>query len=321
METFKELGTAAAIARLYENSGFKPCTNPCFEVNDGFAVTASRLLLEGMDFDLTFFPFNHLGYKAVLQATGELFSCLATPATLKVVLGVSSKLDFAEVSQLWEGIVAAARDYGYRSLALELLPSLTGLSISVTATGFDPRENSAKRPVAKSMDLVCLSNNCGASFLGEQILRSAAAMTDGQRTKKLEKYKQLVAAYLHPEMSPYTLSALKDSDINPSFGYFCRNGLKNTIHELSRDSGLGVKIYVDKFPLAGGTVDAANELKLDPLQAALSGGDDNCLLFTIPIGSHEKFRHDFQNWDVIGHLAKPEVGCTLVSPDGLEHIL
>lgn len=319
METFKELGTEGAIAKLYENSGFEPCANPYFSCNDGYSVSVNRLLLEGMDFDLTFFPFRHLGYKAVLVATGELYSTLATPMVMKVVIGVSSKLDYPEVSQIWDGIVSAAKEFGYRQLALELVPSLTGLAISVTATGFDAKADADKRPAAKSMDLVCISNNAGAAFLGEQMLRKAQSLPETQRKKKLESCKQLIGAYLKPELSPYTVSALREAEISPSHAYFCTKGLQASLKQLAADSGLGVKIYVDKLPFAGGSIDAAKELGVDPMQAALKGGDDNCMLFTIPIGQHEKFRHDFQSWDVIGHLAKPEVGTVLVTPDGLEH--
>lgn len=320
MDTFKELGTEGAIAKLYERSSFKRSTNPYFKCSEGYVVSASRLLLEGIDFDLTFFPFKHLGYKAVLQVTGELFSTLATPKTLKIVIGVSSKLDYAEVEQIWDGAQAAARDYGYETLALDLVPSLTGLSLSLSASGLDTSDSS-KRPAAKSMDLICISNNAGAAFLGEQMLRKSGELPEAQRGKKLEQYKQLVGAYLKPELSPYVLGALKDSGITPSYAYFCSRGLQTALKSLCADCGLGAKIYVDKLPFAGGSIDAAKELGVDPLQAALKGGDDNCLLFTIPIGEHEKFRHDFQSWDVIGHLAKPEVGTVVVSPDGLEHNL
>lgn len=320
MDTFKELGTAGAIRKLYEGSGFNVCTHPWFEFSgNGYCITTSCVLLEGIDFDLTFFPFKHLGYKAVLKATGELYSVIATPRVLKVVIGVSSKLDYPEVAQIWEGVVGAARKFGYRDVALELVPSLTGLSISVSASGEDTKENAAARPIAKSMDLICISNNVGASFLGQQILQSSKSLGEKERSARLEKYRQLVGAYLHPEFSEHTLEALSESGVMPSFGYFCAGSLGSTVQTLCAQSGLGAKIYVDKLPFAGGSIDAAKELGLDPVQAAMKGGDDCCLLYTVPIGSHETFRHDFQSWDVIGHLAKPEVGAVLVSPDGLEH--
>lgn len=318
-ETFKSLGKAQAIKKLYENSGFTAAINPYCECNDGYSTTASRLLLEGMDFDLTFFPLSHLGYKAVLEVTGDLFSTLSVPRTLKITVGLSSKLDFAECRQLFNGVFNAAKDFEYLDVALDIVPSLTGLSIAVAANGLCDKKTAAARGVAKSMDLICISNNVGAAFLGEQILRKAAELPEKERQKKLEQYKQLIGAYLRPELSPFTLKALKESDITPSFAWFCKESLRETIASLCASSGLGAKIYVDKLPFASGSIDAAKELGVDPLQAALRGGEDCCMLFTIPIGSHERFRHDFQSWDVIGHLARPEVGAVVVSPDGLEH--
>jgi len=276
-------------------------------------------MLEGIDFDLTYFPFKHLGSKAVIKVTGELLCVLSCPRTLKVSLGISSKLDFVEVSQIWEGVLDAARSFGYKDVALDLVPSLTGLSIAVTATGFETKEMAMKRPIGKSMDLICISNNPGASFLGEQILQRSKNMVEEQRTKKFEQYRQLIGAHLKPELPANVISALNDGGITPSFGYFCAKCLRDIVLELCADSGLGAKIYVDKLPLAGGSIDAAKELGMDPLQAAMRGGDDNCLLFCIPIDQSDTLRHDFQSWDIIGHLARPEVGAVLVSPDGLEH--
>jgi len=319
MESFQTLGTQGAIRKLYEGTPFKPCINPYFESHNSYPTTASTMLLEGIDFDLTFFPLKHLGYKAVLAPTGELFSTMCTPVVLKIVMAVSAKLDFPQVAEIWEGVVSAAKEFGYKDVALELMPSLTGLSISATASGQSDMALASKRPIAKSMDLICISNNPGAAFLGNQLLMKGKDMPEADRKKKLEKYTQLVGAYLKPELSPYTVSALNDSEIMPSFGYFCREPLSVILRKLCSASGLGAKIYTDKIPFAGGSIDAAKELNLDPLQAALKGGDDYCMLYTVPIGCHERFRHDFQAWDVIGHLAKPEVGLVIVSPDGLEH--
>ena len=318
-ETFSSLGKDAALEKLYEGKPFKPVSNPRFECADSFISTSSCTFLEGVDFDLSTFPLKHLGYKALVCATGELMASLATPRTARVTISLSAKLDLPQVQEIWDGICEGAKSFGYEQLALDVVPSLTGLGISICATGSCERKLAVSRPIAKSMDLICISNNPGASFLGSQILSRKAAQQQKDLGAALEPYKQLVGAFLRPELSPNVLKALKDSDIVPSFGYFCREHLSAVLRRLSRESGLGVKVYVDKIPFAGGSIDTARELGVDPLQAALKGGDDNCLLFTIPIGSHEKFRHDFQHWDIIGHLAKKEVGTVVVSPDSLEH--
>ena len=320
-ESFAALGTAGAIKKLYEGTGFSPCRNPRFEGSAGHFVTASSVLLEGIDFNLAYFPFKHLGYKVVLAATGELFASLATPVVLKLTFGVSAKLDFPEVKELWEGAVSAASEFGYKDVGLEILPSLTGLSLSVAATGTCASDVMAGRPIAKSKDLICISDNPGAAFLGERLLDKGKDLPGEERDALLGKYPQLLRSYLKPELPPQTVSQLLESGIVPSFGFFCREPLSVQLRTLCSQSGLGAKIYADKIPFAGGSIDAAASLGLDPLQAALKGGDDYCLLFTVSIGDYERFLHDFQSWEVIGHLARPEVGIVIVSPDGLEHTL
>jgi thiamine-monophosphate kinase len=111
---------------------------------------------------------------------------------------------------------------------------------------------------------------------------------------------------------------MEETEIMPSHGYLVNRGLADAVKRLVRDSGLGAKVYVDKLPFAGKTFDLGKEMNIDPISAALNGGEDYRLLFTIPIGKHDKFRHDFQTFDIIGHLAKPEVGAVIVTPDGVE---
>lgn len=312
-ENFATLGKEEAIAKLYEGTPYNPYSSSFF-LTDGkaYATTVSKVLLEGIDFDLTYFPLKHLGYKSIIAATGELYSEMCRPRTLAISLGVSSKLDFPHVKELWDGMVLAAKEHGYKAVSLELNPSLTGLVISVSATGETSLLMAKRRPAAKSMDLICVSDNLGAAFMGQQVL---------EKRMKLEDYRQLVGAYLKPELPAGILDELDDAQIVPSFGYFVGKGLGDAVKRLVRDSGLGAKIYVDRIPFGGKTFELGKELDIDPVQAALKGGDDYRLLFVIPISCHDKFRHDFQTWDIIGHLAKPEVGAVLVSPDGLEHAI
>ena len=294
---------------LYKDSGFSPCVAPGF---------VSCTMLEGVDFNLSYFPLKHLGYKALLRVTGELFAQISEPRSAKLFIGVSSKLDYPQVEEIWQGACEAAREFGYADLGLDIGPSLTGLCISVSAVGKAPQQVAV---APKSKDLVCITNNAGAAFLGSQLLEGCRGLDEKQRASKLEKNRMIVGAYLKPELSPATVSALVESGITPSKGYFCTRGLGAIVRHLSADTGLGVKIYADRIPLAGGSVDLASSLNLDPLQAALRGGDDCCLLYVIPLEMHERLRHDFQAWEIIGHMARPEVGTVLVSPDGLEHEL
>ena len=322
-ETFSDLGRVEAISRLYEGTSYKPFDSSWFETSGkSFITSQSRTFLEGIDFDLTYFPLKHLGYKCVTAVTGELYAEFSHPRTMDVRLGISAKLDFKHIKEVWEGIVTAAKEHGYNKVSLDLVPSPNGLAVSISSVGETSQLMGKRRPAAKSMDLICVSDNLGAAFMGFQVLerekRAFEKSGDAKAQPKLDDYKNLIGAYLKPQISASIINQMEDSDIVPSYGYLVTRGLADAVKRLVRDSGLGAKIYVDKLPFAGKTFELGKEMNIDPMSAALNGGEDYRLLFTIPIGKHDKFRHDFQTFDVIGHLAKPEVGAVVVTPDGVE---
>lgn len=323
-KTFNEYGKTQAIDLLFEGSGFSRQERiSCVPEAGSTLCSTSRLFVEGMDFDLTYFPLKHLGYKAVVAVAGEIYAAMSHPRLLSVRLGVSAKLDFGHVKDLWSGIITAAKEHGFGSVDLDLVPSPNGLTISASAVGEEFKLTKGRTAGARSMDLVCVSGSLGAAFLGLQILEREKKRFDQTKDDltqpQLEKYKMLIGSYLKPELNSSAVSRLEEAQIYPSFGYLVSNGLSDAVKRLSRDSGLGVKIYADKIPFEGNSFASGKELDIDPISAAMNGGDDFRLLFTIPILSAEKFRRDFQTFDIIGHLAQPEVGSVLVSPDGIEH--
>lgn len=322
--TFDDYGKVQAIDLLFKDSGFRREDGNGFEPAAGSLVrTASRVFVEGIDFDLTYFPLKHLGYKSVVAAVGELYAGLSHPRTLNVRLGVSAKLDFGHIKDLWLGITTAAKEHGVKALDLDLVPSPNGLFISVSATGEELKLTRSRTVKARSMDLVCVSGSLGAAFLGQQILEREKKVfsqtKDDSVQPQLEKYKMLVGSYLKPELNASVVERLEEAQIYPSNGFLVSQGLSDAVKRLERESGLGVKIYADKIPFEGNSFASGKELDIDPISAAMNGGEDFRLLFTIPILSAERFRRDFQTFDIIGHLAQPEVGAVLVSPDGLEH--
>ena len=321
--SFAEIGKVEAISRLYENTPFKAFVKSVVETpSREFVRESSRVLLEGTDFDLVYFPLKHLGYKAVLSVTGELYAGMARPRTLSVVLGVSAKLDYPQISEIWGGIVAAANEHHYDNVCLDLIPSRNGLVISLSAVGETTLLTERRRSAAKSKDLICVSGSLGAAYLGQQLLeREKRHFDKGEREdseKTLGPYKMLVAAYLKPELSPDTVQRLEEAEIYPSSACFVTAGLSDAVKRIARETGLGAKIYTDKIPFEGNSFQAGKLMDIDPISAAMNGGDDYRLLFTIPILQLEKFRHDFQDFDIIGHLAQSEAGTTLVTPDGVE---
>ena len=321
-DTFATLGKQEAIRQLFEGTKFKPFEEPVFfhSPERSYITTSTKSFLEGIDFDLVYFPLKHLGYKCVLATTAELFAAMSHPRTLSICLGVSAKLDFEHVKELWSGVLAAAREYGYRSLSLDIQPSKNGLAISVSATGETTSLMAKRRSAVHSKDLICVSGALGAAFLGQSLLESEKARFENGavKTEVLEKYKMLVGAYLKPEMNASIVEHLEEAEVYPSFGYVVSKGLADAVLRLTRDSGLGAKIYADKIPFEGNSFALGSELDIDPISAAMNGGDDYKLLFTIPILKLDKFRADFQTFDIIGHVAQSEVGAVLLTPEGVE---
>lgn len=317
--SFSDIGKIEAIKRLYEQSPFKQNHGCWFETaGKGYITNVSRIYLEGIDFDLVYFPLKHLGYKCVVGVCGELYAQMVHPRTLSVNLGVSAKLDFPQVQEIWEGIVRAAEEHGFKEVELDLVPSKNGLAINVSATGETSLLTGKRRPAAKTKDLICVSGRLGAAYLGMQVLEREKRFFQNGGEVNLEDYKMLVQAYLKPELDPSVVSQLEEAGIYPSFGYFVTRGLSDAVKRLAGDSGFGAKIYANAIPFEGNSFQLGKDLNIDPFSAAMNGGEDYQLLFTIPILSLEKFRREFPTFDIIGHLALPEAGTVLVTPEGAE---
>ena len=323
-KNFSDIGKIEAIKLLFEESPFKQADGTSYLCGEkgGVIRTASKLWLEGIDFDLTYFPLKHLGYKSVVGTVGEIYASLARPQSISVRLGISAKLDLPQVSELWNGICTAAEEHHIKRADLDLVPSRNGLTISIIISGITSPEVAENRKSASSKDLICISGNVGASFLGMSLLEQEKKKFEkaGELTGQpdLEKYKMLVASYLKPEIDPDIVSQLGDSGIIPPYGYLVNRGLADAERRLNRDSGLGVKLYTDKIPFEGNSFEVGKKLNIDPVSAALKGGDDYRLMFVIPMSAYETFRHDFQTFSIIGHLAQPEVGTVLVTHEGVE---
>lgn len=323
-KNFSDIGKIEAIKLLFEESPFKQADGTSYLCGEkgGVIRTASKLWLEGIDFDLTYFPLKHLGYKSVVGTVGEIYASLARPQSTSVRLGISAKLDLPQVSELWNGICTAAKEHHIKRADLDLVPSRNGLTISIVISGITSPEVAENRKSASSKDLICVSGNVGASFLGMSLLEQEKKKFEkaGELTGQpdLEKYKMLVASYLKPEIDPDIVSQLGDSGIIPPYGYLVNRGLADAARRLNRDSGLGVKLYTDKIPFEGNSFEVGKKLNIDPVSAALKGGDDYRLMFVIPMSAYETFRHDFQTFSIIGHLAQPEVGTVLVTHEGVE---
>ena len=304
------IGKQTALERLFEDSGYK---------NENTSATAHKILLEGCDFDLVYTPLKHLGYKAVLCILGELYAALRQPDSLSVILGLSKRFCYEDVAALWEGVLAACREHGVKHLSLDLVPSVNGLCISLSAGGSQKQEVLDKIPEARNRDLICLSGHVGAAYMGLHVLeREKVAFTGTGAQPDLSQYKAVLASYLSPEIKPDMLARFLEADVLPSRGYFLTHGLGEAVIRLTRDTGLGAKVYLERIPISSQTFAMAEEIDMDVVTAAMNGGDDYKFLFVIPISQHETFRKEFHDFEVIGHLAQPDVGPVLVTPEGAE---
>jgi thiamine-monophosphate kinase len=320
MQDFAQLGRREAIRLLFEGSDYLPFADTSFTpARDEKVVSSSKLLLEGIDFDLVYFPLKHLGYKSVVSVTGELYAGLAGARSLSVILGLSAKLNFEQVKELWGGVLAAAKEFRYKSVSLDLQPSRNGLTVSVSATG---AASTIKQPAAASKDLLCVSGALGAAYCGLQLLERGKARFEGggaSPKEEFERYRMLVASYLKPELPADLPAQLEEAGIRPSAALFVDRGLADALLRITASTGLGAKVYADKIPFEAGSFALGKEMDFDPISAAMNGGEDCRVLLAVPISQFETFRRDFQPFDIIGHLAQADVGAVLVSPDGLEH--
>jgi thiamine-monophosphate kinase len=312
------IGKQAVLEKLFAQSGY---TNeqPVRLKHKGECCTVQKLMLEGCDFDLVYTPLKHLGYKAVLNVLGEIYAAFRQPASLSVVLGLSKRFCFEDVADLWEGMLAACREHKVGQLSLDLNPSVNGLAIGLSACGLQKKGIIEKVPASKNMDLICLSGHVGAAYMGLHVLeREKVAFTSSGEQPDLSKYKAVLGSYLSPEIKPGIVERFIEADVIPSRGYFLTRGLGEAILRLTRDTGLGAKVYLEKIPISSQTFAMAEEIDMDAVTAAMNGGDDYKFIFSVPIEKHDVIRKDFQDFEVIGHTARPEVGAVLVTPEGAE---
>lgn len=318
---FSDIGRAGAVETLLRAGGFT--ASAAFSAAAGSIVrTASRIWLEGIDFDLTYFPLKHLGYKCITGTVGELYAALARPESASVRIGVSAKLDFPQIEELWSGMTTAMKEHGIDRVDLDLCPSRNGLTVSVSIVGMTEGEIEGARKPARSKDLICVSGSVGAAYLGMALLESEkkkiAASGNLQGNMDISRYKMIVGDYLKPEISSNIVKQLKDSNVVPSIGCLVNRGLADAAKRIASAAGLGVKLYSDKIPFEGNSFELGKQLNLDPMSAAMNGGDDFRLLYVIPMDKYEAFRHDFQAFSIIGHLAQKDVGTVVVMPEGAE---
>ncbi len=280
-------------------------------------VISTDTLLEGIDFDLTYFPLKHLGYKAVTVAVSDILAMNARPEQLMVSIGVSSKLPVEALEDLYEGIEFACKELGVDLVGGDTTASITGLVINLTAVGRAKREVLSYRSGAQFNDLICLTGNLGAAYMGLQLLEREKRVLGDQANPEpqFEGYEYLLQRYLKPRARKDIIDVLAEEGIVPTSMIDISDGLASEVLQICKASKCGARIYLDRIPIAKQTSALAEEMHIDPVVAALNGGSDYELLFTVPLAQQEEVMR-LGLVDIVGHITRESTGAYLVTPDG-----
>ncbi len=274
---------------------------------------------EGVDFDLTYFPLKHLGYKVVTAGISDILAMNALPAQIAVSLGVSSKLPVEALQDLYEGIAFACKEQEIDLVGGDTRASMTGLVVTVTTLGHAekeegrlPRRSAAERPDLHHGQPRSRLHGPATAGTGK-----AGARRRGEPRTAVQGYEYLLEKYLKPRPRTDIVRALAEEKILPTSMIDLSDGLASDLMQICKSSSCGARIYLERIPIARQTSSLAEEMHADPVVAALNGGEDYELLFTVPLSMQEQIMR-LGLVDVIGHITPESTGAYLVTPDGAE---
>lgn len=287
---------------------------------DKDVLVTTDLLLEGVHFDLHYVPLKHLGYKAAIVNFSDIYAMNGTPRQITVSLGVSSRFTVEHLDELYAGIRLACDIYGVDLVGGDTSASTSGLVISITCLGEAERNDVVRRDGAKETDIICVSGDLGAAYMGLQLLERenvAAAGRGSDFQPDFSGKEYILERQLKPEARKDVIEALRANGIKPTAMMDISDGLSSELLHICKASGVGCRVYEDKIPIDYQTAVMAEELNMNLVTAAMNGGEDYELLFTVPLADHQKIE-DMKGIRMIGYVTKPELGCALVSRDGAE---
>ena len=282
-------------------------------------LVTTDLLLEGVHFDLTYVPLKHLGYKAAVVNFSDVYAMNGHPRQITVSLGISSRFTVEHIDALFSGIRLACEIYGVDLVGGDTTSSRQGLVISITCIGEAPSDRIVTRSGAKDTDLICVSGDLGAAYMGLQLLEREKVASAGQKdfVPQFQGKEYIVERQLKPEARRDIVGALDRAGILPTSMMDISDGLSSELLHICHDSNTGCRIYEDRIPIDYQTAIMAEELGMNLVTAALNGGEDYELLFTVPLHCHEEIQK-VPGVKVIGHITKPELGCAMITRDGTE---
>ncbi len=276
-------------------------------------VVTTDMLVEGVHFDLTYVPLKHLGYKAVVVNLSDIYAMNATPTSLTVGLAVSNRFSLEAIEELYAGMLLACEKYGVDIIGGDTTTSPGGLSICITALGMAKAEDLTYRNGAKENDLICVTGDLGAAYLGLQILNreKQVFLENPKMQPDFEGHDYLLERQLKPEAGKKLIEALKKLGVKPTAMIDISDGLASELFHICEQSACGCRIYEDKIPIDIHAGLLADEFNLSSLTCALNGGEDYELLFTINPADYEKIK-TIEYVSVIGHITRESSGLAMV---------
>ena len=289
------------------------------DYGDKKTLVTTDLLLEGIHFDLTYVPLKHLGYKAAVVNFSDIYAMNGTPRQITVSLGISKRFTIEHIDELYAGIRLACEEYGVDLVGGDTSASVTGLLISITCIGEGEEGKIVYRSGAADTNLVCVSGDLGAAYMGLQLLEreKIVGKDDPEFQPDFAGKEYLLERQLKPEARRDVIAELRELGIQPTAMMDVSDGLSSELLHICKASNVGCRIYEDRIPIDYQTAIMAEELNMNLVTAAMNGGEDYELLFTVPLTDHEKVQQ-MKTARLIGRITKPELGACLVTRDDNE---
>lgn len=285
-------------------------------------LVTTDMLVEGVHFDLTYVPLKHLGYKSAAVNFSDIYAMNGCPKQITVSLAISKRFTVEHIEELYAGIKLACDIYGVDLIGGDTTTSRSGLIISITCIGEADESQIAYRNGAKNTDLICVSGDLGAAYMGLQLLEreKIASGNDRNFTPDFQGKEYLIERQLKPEARKDIVEKLRKENITPTSMIDISDGLSSELMHICKQSKVGCRIYEDRIPIDYQTAIMAEELNMNLVTAALNGGEDYELLFTVPLHFHDEIEK-IDGIKIIGYITEESLGCAMVTRDGGEMTL
>ena len=343
MTEISKLGEFGLIHRLTDNikikneATIKGVGDDCAVLHypDSEVLVTTDMLMEGVHFDLTYIDLQHLGYKSAMVNISDIFAMNGTPRQLTVSIALSKRFKVEDMDDFYSGLKLACDKWGVDIVGGDTTSSYTGLAISITCIGEARKDDIVYRSGAKDTDLICVSGDLGAAYMGLQLLEreksvyyqqvdEARKKNDKRALEELRNFQPdfagkeyIIQRQLQTEARGDIIAQFRELDIRPTAMMDISDGLSSELMHICKESGCGCRIYEKNIPIDYQTAVMAEEMNMNVTTCALNGGEDYELLFTVPIGDNEKIQQ-MDNVKLIGHITRPELGQMLVTRDNQE---